>query len=102
MTVAADNRPNGEGGTRPISAQFREVLAQQGLAEIGPSDRRFTWRGPTSQSRLDCFLCSIEMLANFPLAEETFLLRRLSDGHSFNTSGSWESLCRILGQSVTR
>ena len=59
--------------------EFREVLALQGLEEIGPSDRRFTWKGPTSQSRLDRFLCSIELLTSFPLAEVTSLMRPLSD-----------------------
>ena len=62
VTLAAADRPNGAGGRDPRSAQFREVLAQLGLAEMGLPDRRFTWRGSTSQSRLDRFLCSIELL----------------------------------------
>ena len=79
VTLASDDRPNGAGGRDPGSAQFWEVLAQLGLTEMGPQDRRFTWRGPTSQSRLDRFLCSIELLARFPLAEVTSLPRPLSD-----------------------
>ena len=79
VTLAADDCPNRAGGRDPGSAQFREVLAQQGLVEIGPSDRRFTWKGPSSQSRLDRFLCSIELLARFLLVEVTSLLRPLSD-----------------------
>ena len=70
VTLAADD---------PGSAQFREVLAQQGLEEIGPSDLRFTWKGLTSHLRLDRFLCSIELLSSFPPAEVTSLLRPLSD-----------------------
>ena len=79
MTLAVDDRSNGAGGRDPGSAQFREVLAQQGLEEIGLSDRRFTWKGPASQSRLDRFLCSIELLTSFPLTEVTSLPRPLSD-----------------------
>ena len=41
MTLAADDRSNGVGGRDPGSAQFQEVLAQLGLAEMGPSDRSF-------------------------------------------------------------
>ena len=87
MTLAAADRPNGAGGRNPGSAQFREVLAQLGLAEMGPSDRRFTWRGSTSQSWLDRFLCSIKLLDRFPLAEVTSLLRPLSD----HTPISWST-----------
>ena len=54
---------------------------------MGPSDRRFTWRGPTSQSRLDRFLCSIELLDRFPLAEVISLPRPLSD----HTPISWST-----------
>ena len=36
---------------------------------MGPSDNRFTWRSQISQSRLDRFLCSTELLALFPLVE---------------------------------
>ena len=79
VTLAADDRPNGAGGRDLGLAQFREVLAQQGLAKIGPFDQRFTWKGPSSQSRLDRFLCSIELLARFSLAEVTSLPRPLSD-----------------------
>ena len=87
VTLAAADRPNGAGGRDPGSAQFREVLAQLGLAEMGPSDRRFTWRGSTSQLRLDRFLCSFELLDQFPLAEVTSLPRPLSD----HTPISWST-----------
>ena len=60
MLTAAD-RPNDTGGLDPGSARFREVLANLGLGEMGPTDRRFTWRGPTSQSRIDRFLYSLEL-----------------------------------------
>ena len=79
MTLAADDCPNGAGGRDPGLAQFREVLAQEGLEENGPYDRRFTWKGKTSQSGLDRFLCSIQLLTSFPLAEVTSLPLPLSD-----------------------
>ena len=79
VTIQANDRPNGGGGRDPGSRQLREVIASLGLAEMGPSDRRFTWRGPTTQSRLDRFLCSNELLAAYPLAEVSTLPRPLSD-----------------------
>ena len=79
ITLAPDDRPNGLGGRDPGSAQLRLLLAHFGLQEMEPADRRFTWRGPTSQSHLDRFLCSIEMLERFPLAEVTSLPCPLSD-----------------------
>ena len=79
VTLSAEDRPNGLGGFDPGSAQLRNVLARFGLQEMGLVDRRFTWRGPTFQSRLDRFLCSIEMLEHFPLAMVTSLPHPLSD-----------------------
>ena len=69
----------GGGGCNPGSAQLKDVLNQCGLQEMGPTDRRFTWRGPTTQSRLDRFLCSLEWMESFPLALVTALPRPLSD-----------------------
>ena len=79
VTLTANDRPNDGDGRDPGSSQFREVIAALGLAEIGPSDWRFIWKGPTTQSRLDRFLCSTELLAAFPLAEVMALPRPLSD-----------------------
>ena len=79
VTIAPEDRPNDQGGCDPGSAQFRDIINRCGLQEMGPADRRFTWRGPTSQSRLDRFLCSIELLERFPLALVTALPRPLSD-----------------------
>ena len=79
VTLQANDRPIGGGGRDQGSRQLREVIASLGLAEMGPSDRRFTWRGPATQSRLDRFLCSNELLAAFPLAEVSTLPRPLSD-----------------------
>ena len=79
ITLALEDRSHGLGGCDPDSAQLRLLLAHFGLQEMGPADRRFTWGGPTSQSRLDRFLCSIEMLERSPLAEVTSLPRPLSD-----------------------
>ena len=80
VTLVAEDRSNGAGGRNLGSIQFREVLAQLGLVEMGPLDRRFTWRSHISESRLDRFLCSTELLALFPLAEVISLPRPLS-GH---------------------
>ena len=79
VTLDAEDRPNDMGGSDPGSARFREVLAQLGLGELGPRDRRFTWRGPTSQSRIDRFLYSPELSNICALAEVTSLPRPLSD-----------------------
>ena len=81
-SLEAADRPNGLGGQDPGSPQFRALLAQTGLQEMGPSDRRFTWRASTDSmacSRLDRFLCSVELLDLFPAAEVIALQRPLSD-----------------------
>ena len=59
---------------RPRFGTTPKLISPNGLV-----DQRFTWRGPTSQSRLDQFLCSIEILERFPFAEETSLLHPLFD-----------------------
>ena len=79
VTLRANDRPIGGGGRDPGSAQFRELIDSLSLAEMGPLDRRYTWSGQASQSRLDRFLCSVEMLAAYPLAEVSALPRPLSD-----------------------
>ena len=50
VTIAPEDRPNSLGGCDPGSAQLKDVLNQCNLQEMGPTDRRFTWRGPTTQS----------------------------------------------------
>ena len=79
VTLDAEDRPNDMGGLDSGSARFREVLPQLGLGELGPVDQRFTWRGPTSQSRIDWFLYSPEVSDICALAEVTSLPRPLSD-----------------------
>ena len=79
VTLDAEDRPNDMGGSDPGLARFREVLAQLGLGELGPANRRFTWRGPTSQSRINRFLYSPELSDIYALAEVTSLPRPLSD-----------------------
>ena len=82
ITLEAADRPNGLGRQDSGSSQFRAVLAQTGLQEMGPSDQRFTWRASTDSrawSRLDRFLCSVELLDLFPAAEVNALTRPLSD-----------------------
>ena len=48
VTIMENDRMNGGGGRDLGSNQFREVITSLGMTEMGPSDRRFTWRGPTS------------------------------------------------------
>ena len=82
VTLEVADRPNGLGGHDPGSTEFRDVLTQTGLQEIGPSDCQFTWRGstnPMARSRLDRFLCSVEILDLFPAAVVTALSRPISD-----------------------
>ena len=79
VTLRANDRPNGGGGRDPGSAQFWELIDSLSLAEMGPLDRHYTWSGQSSQSRLDRFLCSVEMLAGYPLTEVSALPRPLSD-----------------------
>ena len=88
VTLRADNRPNGGGGRDPGSSQFWDIIALLSMAEMGPANCQFTWRGPTTQSRLDCFLCSPEWLAAFPLVEVSALSRPLSD----HTLICWSSM----------
>ena len=80
--MEAADRLNGLGGQDPGSTEFRDVLARAGLQEMGTSDCLFTWRGstnPMARSRLDRFLCSVEMLEAFPSALVTALPRPISD-----------------------
>ena len=77
--LRANDGPNGGGGRDPGSSQFREVLDLLSLAEMGPLNRRFTCSKHSSQSRLDRFLCYVELLATFPLAEVSALHRTLSN-----------------------
>ena len=79
VTLTPKDRPNDMGGQDHGSARFREILAHLGLGEIGPADQRFTWHGPTSQSRIDRFLYSSELCDTYALAEVTSLPRPLSD-----------------------
>ena len=79
VMLAAEDLPNDMGGLDPGLARFREVLAHLGLDELGLIDRRFTWCGPTSQSRIDRFLYSLEHNDIYALAEVTSLPRPLFD-----------------------
>ena len=82
VTLEAEDRPNGMGGKDPGSVQFRETLLRLCLIEMGPSDRQFTWCGPSSQSRIDRFLRSPSLADAFPLAEVSSLPYPLSDHSS--------------------
>ena len=79
VMLADADQPNNTEGRDQGSVRSREVLAQLGLGEMGPFDRRFTWRGPMSQSRIDRFLSSTEILNIHALAEVTSLPRPLSN-----------------------
>ena len=79
MTLTPEDRPKDMGGQDPRSAHFRETLAHLGLGEMGPADQRFTWHGPTMQSRIDHFLYSPELCDIYAQAEVTSLPRPLSD-----------------------
>ena len=79
VTLDAEDRPNDMSGLDSGSARFREVLAQLSLGELGRTDRRFTWRGLTSQSRINRFFYSLELSDIYALAEVTSLSRPLSD-----------------------
>ena len=79
VTLEAEDCLNGMGGRDPGSVQFRETLLRLCFIEMGSSDRWFTWRGPSSQSRIDRFLCSPSLADAFALAEVSSLPRPLSD-----------------------
>ena len=79
VTLAAEDRPYDMGGLDPGSARFREMLAHLSLGELGSTDRRFTWRGPASQSIIDRFLYSPELSDIYALVEVTSLPRPLSN-----------------------
>ena len=73
VTLMASDHPKDGGGRDPGSRQFRDIITELGMTEMGPSDRRFTWKGPTTQSRLDRFLCSTDLLTAYPLVEVSTL-----------------------------
>ena len=79
MTLDVEDWPNDMSSLDPGSACFKEVLAQLSLGELGPADQRFTWRGPTSQSRIDRLLYSPELSDIYALAEVPSLPRPLSN-----------------------
>ena len=43
VTLEVEDRPFGRGGQDPGSEQFRNILAQLGLQEMGPSNWQYTW-----------------------------------------------------------
>ena len=78
-TLTSEDKANDMGGQDPGLAHFRETLAHLSLGEMGPTDQRFTWHGPTLQSRIDRFLYSPELYDIYALAEVTSMPRPLSD-----------------------
>ena len=82
VTLAADDRPDGTGGRDQGSEEFWEFLGRAALHEMGPRDCNYTWRseaGPSYRSRLDRFLCSVELMERFPEPDVIALRRPISD-----------------------
>ena len=82
VTLEDRDWPNSLGGWDPGSEQFWACMAMSGLQEMRPSNSVYTWRSlahSSSLSWLDRFLCSTELLAEFPLADVRALPRPLSD-----------------------
>ena len=82
VTVVANDRPDGTGGRDQGLEDFREFLARAALQEMEPLDCNYTWRsdvGPSYRSRLDRFLCSIELMERFSEADVVALPRPISD-----------------------
>ena len=82
MTLVADDRPDGAGGRDQGSEEFWNFLARAALQDMGPQDCNYTWcseAGPSYRSRLDRFLCSVELLERFPETDVLALPRPISD-----------------------
>ena len=82
VTLDAEDRPDGTGGCDQGSEEFWAFLARAALQEMGPQDCNYTWRseaGPSYRSRLDRFLCSVELLEWFSGADVRALPRPISD-----------------------
>ena len=82
VTLEADDRPDGSGGRDQGSEDFWAFLSRAALQEMGPQDSTYTWRsgaGSSYKSRLDRFLCSVELLERFPQADVRALPRPISD-----------------------
>ncbi|XP_078445744.1 uncharacterized protein LOC144714826 [Wolffia australiana] len=82
VTLGTNDRPNGGGGRDQGSEEFWAFLVAAGLQEMGPIDCCFTWRSSyraASKSRLDRFLCSVELMERFPGADVRALSRPISD-----------------------
>ena len=82
VTLVADDRPDGTGGRDQGSEEFWEFLGRAALHEMGPRDCKYTWRseaGPSYRSRLDRFLCSVELMERFSEADVVALPRPISN-----------------------
>ena len=82
VTLVANDRPDGTGGRDQGSEEFWEFLARAALQEMGPQDCNYTWHseaGPSYRSRLDRFLCSVELMERFTEADVVALPRPISD-----------------------
>ena len=82
VTLDTDNRPDGAGGRDQGLEEFRDFLSGAALQEMGPQDCNYTWRsevGLSYRSRLDRFLCSVELLERFSEADVLALPRPISN-----------------------
>ena len=82
VMLVADDRPDGTGGRDQGAEEFWEFLERAALHEMGPRDCNYTWRseaGPSYRSRLDRFLCSVELMERFLEADVIALPRPISD-----------------------
>ena len=72
VTLEARDRPNDIRGWGSYSEEFWAFIAEAVLIEMGRVDCVYTWRSTTGQnlrSGLDRFLCSVELVEHFPLAD---------------------------------
>ena len=82
MTLETKDRPKNVRGQDCSSKGFCTFISEAELDEMGSMDCLYTWRstnGNTMSSQLDRFLCSIELVEHYPLADVRSLLRPLSD-----------------------
>ena len=98
VTLEADDWPDGAGGHNQGSEEFWDFLSRATLQEMGPQDCTYTWRseaGPSYRSRLDRFLCSVELLERFseanvlalpsPTSDHCLIIWQTHEGHGRTT-----------------
>ena len=100
ITLYAEDRSYGLGGYDLGWEAFRDFIMGAGLQEMGSIDCSHTWQNTTSTtSRLDQYLCLIELLERYPLADvqalldHTLIIWQTHESHSqvtyFKKDCSW-------------